>query len=433
MLQHLRSSTRRNPHLYRYAVVGVMCTGFQLALFALLSRGFQGPLLLNAFTFFVSTQLNFALSYRWTWAARWRGKAETVPAVLRRLLGFNLSALAGLAINALAFFLAHDVAGTAPMVAALVAVVFSTSASYVIGSRVVFASPKNVPSRRAEETGLLLDAIDERPGVAFFLPAHNESENLPTVVRAAHDHLVGRGEGFTIIVVDDGSTDDTRQTLAALQEELPDVLRVVEHPSNAGYGAALRSGFRAGLETGWDRIAFCDSDRQFRPADLDRLQDGLRSADADIAIGYRLQRADNLKRRLMGRGWHVFSRLVLGYRARDVDCGFKLFRRAALATLYPNLTGNHATISPEILARAHRASLVVTEVAVPHYPRGFGKQTGANATVVYQSIRGLLDVRRVIDLDRMTVTSGPAPRPLRTQGHAARTHPQLETEGSPDR
>ena len=126
----------------------------------------------------------------------------------------------------------------------------------------------------------------------------------------------------------------------------------MHHSKNKGYGAALRTGFRAALDTGHGLIGFCDADDQFEIASFGTLLAALTERDADLAAGYRIARADSLKRRLMGRGWHWLSSLVLGARtARDVDCGFKLFTRAVLADVEPRISGGYAAVSPEVLSR----------------------------------------------------------------------------------
>ena len=99
-------------------------------------------------------------------------------------------------------------------------------------------------------------------------------------------------------------------------------------PTNLGYGAALRSGFRAAR---YDLVCFTDGDRQFRVADLGRLVARLAGADApDVVVGYRIRRADPPIRTIYARLYKLANRVWFGLRVRDVDCACKLFRRAAL-------------------------------------------------------------------------------------------------------
>jgi glycosyltransferase involved in cell wall biosynthesis len=125
-----------------------------------------------------------------------------------------------------------------------------------------------------------------------------------------------------IIVVDDGSSDATAAICDKLKARYPE-LEVIGHGQNRGYGAALKSGIMAAKH---ELIFFSDSDRQF---DLHELQQLIRWAeDYDTVAGYRAKRRDPLHRRINALGWNVLVRLVLGIKIRDIDCAFKLFRRA---------------------------------------------------------------------------------------------------------
>lgn len=233
-----------------------------------------------------------------------------------------------------------------------------------------------------------------RSGTAFFLPAHNEAENLHKVVGDVSHYL--QGEDHTIIVIDDGSSDETPQVLEALRQQYG--IKVITHNVNRGYGAALRSGFTAAYESGHEFIAFCDSDNQFRPADVRLLFEALdEDSTAGAAIGYREYRADGLHRKVSGRVWHWLSSFILDFNVKDVDCGFKLFRREVLAAIDPTkLMGNHAVISPEILARIKRHGFTVVETSMPHFPREHGSQSGMKLSVMLSSILGLFRVRKTI-------------------------------------
>jgi glycosyltransferase involved in cell wall biosynthesis len=233
-----------------------------------------------------------------------------------------------------------------------------------------------------------------QPGTAMFLPAWNEAANLPLVVSEAVMYLQSRNEPFVVIIVDDGSTDNTADVARMLEVTYPGFVRLVQHETNKGYGAALRTGFKTCLEFDYEWNGFCDADGQFKPQDIGKLIARAVESESDIAIGFRIERADNLKRRMMGRAWHVLSRTVLGYKATDVDCGFKVFRRHALQYLNAHLTGDHATISPEILARAFRARMKVSEVGIEHLPRQYGTQSGSSLNVIWASILGLIFIRQ---------------------------------------
>jgi glycosyltransferase involved in cell wall biosynthesis len=259
------------------------------------------------------------------------------------------------------------------------------------------------------------------PSVALFMPAFNEAANLVGVVTKAYEFFDGVGiEKRAVIVVDDGSTDDTGDVVESLKHTYP--VEVVSHPVNAGYGRALRSGLAAALATGCEWIAYCDSDGQFNPGDLALLLVAAHSHDVNVVLGVRAKRADNLARRAAGRMWHGISRLVLRFDAEDVDCGFKLMHRSAVGSIVDQLQSDYAAISPELLARLYRDGQKFVEVPVPHYPRVNGTQTGLKARVVIRSFIDLYNIRQELAGAREPVRSIPdrlAAMPLRVVGQDA--------------
>ena len=104
----------------------------------------------------------------------------------------------------------------------------------------------------------------------------------------------------------------------------------------------------------------------------------------------------------MGRGWTSLSRIALGYDARDIDCGFKLFRREVVAAVLPQITGRYAAISPELITRIQLAGFAVIEVGVEHYPRTLGSQTGDNLREIFGSFLDLYHLRREIKREMET-------------------------------
>ena len=237
------------------------------------------------------------------------------------------------------------------------------------------------------------------PSVALFMPAFNEAANLVGVVTKAYEFFDAAGiEKRAVIVVDDGSTDDTAAVVENLKPTYP--VEVVSHPVNAGYGRALRSGFSAALATGCEWVSFCDSDGQFNPGDLALLLVAAYSHDVNVVLGVRAKRADNLARRVAGRTWHRISQLVLKFQAADVDCGFKLMHRTAIGAIADQLQSDYAAISPELLARLYRDGHKFVEVPVPHYPRINGEQTGLKARVVIRSFVDLYNIRQELAAHR---------------------------------
>jgi glycosyltransferase involved in cell wall biosynthesis len=240
---------------------------------------------------------------------------------------------------------------------------------------------------RAEPT---LHAASPRvASLSYFFPAHNEEANLEGLVQEALAALPELAERFEIIAVDDGSKDRTPQIADRLAAANADLVRVVHHPTNLGYGAALRSGFRAAR---YELVAFTDGDRQFRVADLGRLTARLAGPDApDAVMGFRIRRADPVIRTLYARLYRLANRTLFGLRVRDVDCACKLFRREALAGVRVESGG--AFFSAELLIKLRAAGRNVVEVGVDHYPRTAGSPTGAKPSVVWRAVKDFWGLR----------------------------------------
>ncbi len=227
------------------------------------------------------------------------------------------------------------------------------------------------------------------PRLTYFFPAHNEEATLAPLVEEALATLPTLADEFEIVIVDDGSRDATPRLADELAAAHPGVVVAIHHPTNLGYGAALRSGFRAAR---FELVAFTDGDRQFKVADLGRLTARLAAPDApDVVAGYRIRRADPLVRTIYARLYRLANRIFFGLRVRDVDCACKLFRREALAGLRVESGG--AFFSAELLIKLRSSGARVVEIGVPHYPRTAGSPTGAKPSVVFRAVRDFWSLR----------------------------------------
>lgn len=393
--------------IVRFAVVGVSCFLVQLGLIHALDTSMH-LYYADVIAFLLSAQLNFLLSMSFTWGDRRDGEPLGV-----RWVKFNANALVSVTlVNATVFYLLVQ-AGLPFWVAMALANLASSLWTFLVNHFFVFktrilkteileqhsALPQELPTMN-----VLPINPAQAPSVALFMPAYNEAENVGDVVARAHRFFDQAGIAKrAVIVVDDGSSDGTAAALDDVRKHCP--VEVVTHPTNYGYGRALRSGFEAALATGCEWVAFCDSDGQFNPADMALLLVAAYAHDVHAVLGVRAKRADNLTRRMAGRGWHGVSRMVLKYQASDVDCGFKLLHRSAIESVVPQLQSDFAAISPELLARLHRAGTSFVEVPVPHYPRIHGTQTGLQPKVVMRSFVDLYTVRRELTARRAAVPS----------------------------
>jgi glycosyltransferase involved in cell wall biosynthesis len=235
--------------------------------------------------------------------------------------------------------------------------------------------------------------IDE---LSLFFPCHNEAENLESLVADALSALPALAVRYEVILVDDGSRDATPIVAANLERSHPNVVRVIRHEVNRGYGGALRSGFR-GARYKW--IAFTDGDRQFRIADLAALIASAPNGET-VVLGYRIKRADPLVRKAYAALYRVANRLWFGLPVRDVDCAMKLFPRSALQGI--SIASNGAFFSAELIIKLRARGVHMVEVGVPHFPRVAGSASGARLSVVVTAVRDFWSLRLAMWFRRAT-------------------------------
>lgn len=224
--------------------------------------------------------------------------------------------------------------------------------------------------------------------VSVFFPCYNEQGNVRRTVENALPVLEKLDADFEIIIVDDGSSDRTGR-IADEMVERDSRIRVVHHPRNLGYGAALQSGFKTATK---ELVFYTDGDGQF---DMNEMPPLLPLMEQwDIVSCYRLDRKDSFVRKFNAWAWTKLVCLVFGLRIRDVDCAFKLYKREIFDRIALSSTG--ALIDAEILARAARKGYRITQMGVHHYPRAAGVQTGAKMRVVLRAFRELFKLHHQI-------------------------------------
>ena len=193
---------------------------------------------------------------------------------------------------------------------------------------------------------------------------------------------------YEVIIVNDGSKDDTGRIADRLADEHPTV-RAVHNNPNLGYGGALQRGFR---EASKEWVFYTDGDGQFDFEEIDKLLPLL--DHCDIVSAYRLNRRDSAIRKLNAFAWTTLVSFVFWMRVRDIDCAFKIFPRRLFDEI--EMKSNGALIDAEILARARRLGYRIGQVGVLHYPRVAGEQTGANLGVIARAFKELFLLRREI-------------------------------------
>jgi glycosyltransferase involved in cell wall biosynthesis len=203
--------------------------------------------------------------------------------------------------------------------------------------------------------------------LSVFFPAYNDADSLPGLLDATFRVLEQNVEEFEVIVVNDGSRDNTGKVLSKLQRIYGKKLRIVTHPVNRGYGGALRSGFDAAC---YDYVFYTDGDGQYDPGELPGLLQKLR-AEVGLVNGFKLDRHDPLHRIWIGRVYNAFARAMFRIKIRDIDCDYRLIRRDLLKDL--ELTSTSGTICVELVRRLELSGCEIVEVGVHHYPRLHGQ------------------------------------------------------------
>jgi len=221
--------------------------------------------------------------------------------------------------------------------------------------------------------------------ITVFFPCYNEQDNVAKVAEQAVKVLEDLRADYEVIIVDDGSSDKTAEIadrLAAAHKRV----RVIHHPRNLGYGAALQSGFRAATK---ELVFYTDGDAQFDLNELPPLLPLVK--EFDIVSCYRMNRQDAPFRKLGGWLWTKMNGVLFSVNLRDIDCAFKLYKRAIFDNIQMESQG--ALIDTEILARAARKGYKITQRGVHHYPRTAGQQTGGSPKVVLRAFKEVIRLR----------------------------------------
>ncbi|MCK5533695.1 glycosyltransferase family 2 protein [bacterium] len=217
--------------------------------------------------------------------------------------------------------------------------------------------------------------------ISLFFPCYNEEDNIEVTIRKALKVLKSLTDTFEIIVVDDGSRDQTEKIVKRLINE-DKRIKLIQHPQNKGYGAVLRTGLK---NARYDLICFTDADGQF---DFSQIREMLPLiGDAEVIIGYRRKRKDAFYRLVNAKIYGLVIRLFFGLKVRDVDCGFKLFRKKVIDDIEIEAQG--ALASAEILVKIKSKGYRIREIGVDHFSRFGGKSTGANLKVIFKAAKEL--------------------------------------------
>ena len=205
------------------------------------------------------------------------------------------------------------------------------------------------------------------PSISAFFPAYNDAGTIPSMVITVLLTLRELTDDYEVIVINDGSQDHTPQVLDELARVYPNEVRIVHHVKNRGYGGALRSGFASATKE-W--IFYTDGDAQYDPRELKNLA-ALVSDEIDFINGWKIERNDPWHRIVIGRMYQYFIKFAFGLKLKDVDCDFRLMRRAVFDKV--QLEADSGVICVELMKKVQDAGFRLVETPVHHFHRAYGR------------------------------------------------------------
>ncbi len=223
--------------------------------------------------------------------------------------------------------------------------------------------------------------------LSVFFPCYNEEKNIETTVSKAIPVLNKITQKWEIILINDGSKDNTAKVLEKIKKQYSkEDISIITHSPNRGYGGALKSGL---YNSKYQWITFTDSDGQFDFSEISNLIEKQQKTKADIVIGYYLARQVSKSTIITSKIWELIVLILFGLKVTDIDCGFKLINKKVVDTI-PKLEAERgAFISSEFLIKAKKTGFKIVEIGVHHYPRTEGKATGRNIKVILKSFSDL--------------------------------------------
>ncbi|MBI2268216.1 MAG: glycosyltransferase family 2 protein [Candidatus Blackburnbacteria bacterium] len=202
--------------------------------------------------------------------------------------------------------------------------------------------------------------------ISVFFPCYNDAKTIGGLVKDAFDTLAKIAKDHEVIVVNDGSRDESGEVLLKLAKKHKK-LKVVTHKKNRGYGGALKSGFANASK---DLVFYTDGDGQYDVNEMPILL-SLMTPDVSFINGIKMRRGDVPHRIFFGNMHRFINRWLFWLPIYDVDCDFRLIRRDIIKKI--KLQSNSGSICIELAKKAERAGAVFRQVSVHHYDRKYGQ------------------------------------------------------------
>jgi glycosyltransferase involved in cell wall biosynthesis len=219
--------------------------------------------------------------------------------------------------------------------------------------------------------------------LSIFFPAYNDAGTIATMIIRSMQTAPLVSDDFEIVVINDGSTDDTGAVLDEMACHYP-TLRVIHNTQPSGYGGVLRAGF-AEAKKEW--VFYTDGDAQYEVRELPLLAQAV-DESVDMVQGYKIKRRDPFHRIVIGLAYQYFVKFLFGLKIRDVDCDFRLMRRTIFNKIQlESVTG---TITFELVKKIQDAGFRIVEVPVSHWYRQYGDSQFFNFPRVARTLIALI-------------------------------------------
>lgn len=223
---------------------------------------------------------------------------------------------------------------------------------------------------------------NNKPNISFFCPAYFDAQNLPRLIPVVIETLREVAGQFEIVIVEDGSPDNTGAVADDLQRQFAGTdITVIHHPKNTGYGGALVDGFNSASKYEW--VFTTDGDMQYDPKEFKGFLPYMN--DYDAIVGYRLSRKLSQYRKLQTYVYNFMIHLMFRLKIKDINCSFKVVRRQFLNKF--ELKSASSFIDAELLLKLRKNKARIMELPVNHFPRMYGEASGAKPGVVLTTLK----------------------------------------------
>ncbi len=234
--------------------------------------------------------------------------------------------------------------------------------------------------------------------LSLIVLGYNDGESLPFLVKEAVEVLTKNYNDYEIIVIDDGSTDNSKEVIGELEKKYPNV-KGIFHEKNRGVGAAFFSGVEKAI---FPQVAYIDGDLQYTPSDLLVLSDKL--SDYHMVTGNRIKRADPFHRKVISSVYNHFVKSIYHTQIRDINCGLKIFKRDALRKTFP-IISRGPFFDAEVMVKYQQSELSIGEVAISHYPRKYGIARGVSLSNVRMTFSEIVN-EKFLEFRHKSLLSG---------------------------